>query len=395
MNLLYKNKMSKENLSKEELLRYSRHLALPEVGKEGQTKLKKAKVLIIGAGGLGNAAAMYLAAAGIGTIGIADYDKVEHSNLQRQVLYSNEDMGKPKTAIIKGKLKKINPNTRIITHNKKLASNNALSIIKVYDLVIDGSDNFPTRYLVNDACILSEKPNVYGSVNRFDGQASVFNYNKGPCYRCLFPNKPEQNLIPNCSESGILGVLPGVIGTIQATEAIKIILGEGITLSGRLLVYNALNMTFLELNVKKKGKCEACSENARIKKLVDYKDNCNSLKGYKGNQGDKESITPKELKLIIDNAEDFELIDVREKAEQEICGIANAKLASFTSIAGENFGIFGSISKNKKIVLYCHTGNRSAYVLELLKKKGFTNAKNLVGGIDAWAKEIDDRVAVY
>ena len=381
--------MNEEKLSKDELIRYSRHLALPEVGIEGQEKLKKAKVLIVGAGGLGSPAAIYLAAAGVGTIGIADYDKVEASNLQRQVLYSNEDIGQQKTTIIKNKINNINPNTKIRTHNEKLTSENALEIIKNYDLVIDGSDNFPTRYLVNDACVLLNKPNVYGSVYRFDGQASVFNYNNGPCYRCLFPNPPPAHLVPNCAEAGVLGVLPGVIGMVQATEAIKIILGKGKILSGRLLVYNAMSMTFMELNVKKNKNCPICSENATITGLIDYEQFCNNIKN------NKEEITVKELKQMIDNKEDFVLVDTREKIEQALCKIENAKLASFSEIARGNLEIFNNIGKNKKIVLYCHTGNRSAYALKMLKGKGYKNAKNLIGGINAWAKEIDQQVPIY
>lgn len=383
--------MTNNELMEEELKRYSRHLALPEIGKEGQLKLKKAKVLIIGAGGLGSPAAVYLAAAGVGTIGIVDYDKIDLSNLQRQILYSKEDIGKNKTAVIKKQLEKINNNIKIITYDEKLTSNNALNIIKNYDVVIDGSDNFPTRYLVNDACVLLKKPDVYGSVYRFDGQASVFNYRNGPCYRCLFPNPPPADLIPNCAEAGVLGVLPGVIGTVQATEAIKIILGKGKVLSGRLLVYNALDMTFMELNAKKNENCPSCSENPAITKLIDYENFCNN----KNEKINKDEITAKELKKMMENNEDFILMDVREKAEQDMCKIENAKLASFTEIVKGNLKIFNNIGKNKKIVLYCHTGNRSAYVLNLLKKKGYKDVKNLIGGIDAWAKEIDTKVILY
>ena len=381
--------MNQKKLSKEEQIRYSRHLALPEVGREGQEKLKNAKVLIVGAGGLGSPAAIYLAAAGVGTIGIADFDKVEHSNLQRQILYSSEDIGKPKTAIIKTQLEKINPNIKIIPFNKKLTSNNALGIIKNYDIIIDGSDNFPTRYLVNDACALLKKPLVYGSVYRFDGQASVFNYKNGPCYRCLFPNPPPANFIPNCAETGVLGVLPGVIGTVQATEAIKIILGKGNILSGRLLVYNAMTMAFIELNVKRNEKCDVCGENDKIKKLADYGQFCS------GKKENKDEITVRELKQMIDSREDFVLVDTREKIEQDTCKIKNAKLASFSEIAGGNLEIFDNIDKNKKIVLYCHTGKRSTFVMNMMKKKGYKNAKTLVGGIDAWAKEIDRQVPIY
>jgi len=381
--------MNEKELSNEELIRYSRHLMLPDVGKEGQEKIKQAKVLIVGAGGLGSPAAIYLAAAGVGTIGIVDFDVVEASNLQRQILYKKEDIGLLKTTITKNKLKKINPDINIITHDEKLTSKNALEIIKNYDMVIDGSDNFPTRYLVNDACVLLNKPNVYGSVYRFDGQSSVFNYENGPCYRCMFPNPPPAELVPNCADAGVLGVLPGVIGTIQATEALKIILGIGNILSGRLLVYNALSMSFKELNLKKNKNCVVCGENPAIKKLIDYEQFCNEKKESNN------EIKVKQLKEMMENKEDFVLFDVREEIEQEICKIEGAKLTSFIDIVRGNANPFESIDKNKKIVLYCHTGERSAYILNLLKEKGYKNLWNLIGGIDAWAKEIDKEIVVY
>jgi adenylyltransferase/sulfurtransferase len=381
--------MNNKTLTKEELARYSRHLTLPEVGKEGQEKLKQAKVLIIGAGGLGNSAAMYLAAAGIGTIGIVDFDKIELSNLQRQVLYSAEDIGKEKTTTIKKQLKKINNNIEILEYNEKLTSKNAKEIIKDYDLVIDGSDNFPTRYLVNDACVLLKKPNVYGSIFRFDGHASVFSYQEGPCYRCLFPNPPSPHLVPNCAEAGVLGVLPGIIGTIQATEAIKIILEKGDILSGSYLIYNALGMSFKKLKLKKNGNCDVCSKNPKIKELIDYEEFCNNKKE------ETNEITVKELKKLIDKKEDFILIDIREEFEQQLCKLNNAIMISFTESIKNNLSFFDNLDKNKKIVLYCHTGQRSSYTLNILKKKGFTNLKNLVGGIDAWAKEIDQEITIY
>ncbi|MAE42707.1 molybdenum cofactor biosynthesis protein MoeB [Candidatus Woesearchaeota archaeon] len=383
--------MKNNGLTKEELIRYSRHLMLPEVGKEGQQKLKQAKVLIIGAGGLGSPAAIYLAAAGVGTIGIVDFDDVEESNLQRQILYTGEDIGKEKTAIIKNQLKKLNPNINVITHDEKLTSSNALEIIKDYDLVIDGSDNFPTRYLVNDACVLLNKPDVYGSIFRFDGQTSVFNYDDGPCYRCLFPNPPPRDAIPSCSEGGVLGVLPGVIGTIQATEAIKIILGKGDVLSGRYLVYNALGMKFKELKLNKNKNCPVCGESPTIKELIDYEQFCNGVK----EKNKEDEITVQELKKMIDKKEDFELIDIREKIEQDMCKIDGAKLTSFTEIIGGNMEPFKNIDKDKKIVLYCHTDNRSGQVQSMLKNKGYKNVKNLAGGINQWAREIDKEVPIY
>ncbi|MBN4049184.1 molybdopterin-synthase adenylyltransferase MoeB [archaeon AH-315-M20] len=377
--------MNKENLTEEEQIRYSRQLILPEVGKEGQEKLKEAKVLIVGAGGLGSPAAIYIAAAGVGTIGIVDFDEVEISNLQRQILYTEEDIGKEKTTIAKNNIKKINKNININIYNEKLTSENALGMIKSYDVVIDGSDNFPTRYLVNDACVLLNKPNCYGSIFRFDGQSSVFNYNDGPCYRCLFPNPPPRDAIPSCAEAGVLGVLPGVIGTIQATETIKIILGKGDILSGRYLVYNALSMKFKELKLSKNKNCLVCGENPTIKELIDYEEFC----------GVKEEISVQELKKMMDNKEDFELVDTREKVEQDMCKIDGAKLTSFTEIVGGNMKPFNDIDKNKKIVLYCRTGNRSGQVQSMLKNKDYKNVKNLAGGINQWARVIDQEIPIY
>jgi|TARA_Y100000310_G_scaffold330539_1_gene402387 adenylyltransferase/sulfurtransferase len=367
-------------LSKEELKRYSRHLSLPEVGTQGQEKLKQSKVLIIGAGGLGCPAAIYLAAAGVGTIGIVDFDKVELSNLQRQILYTEEDIGKPKTSIIKNQLEKLNKNININIYNEKLTSKNALEIIRNYDVIIDGSDNFPTRYLVNDACFFLKKPNVYGSIFRFDGQASVFNYQNGPCYRCLKPVPPSEATIPNCAEAGVIGVLPGIIGTIQATEAIKIILGIGDTLSGKLLVYNALSMNFKKLNLNKNKNCPICGINPTIKTL---------------NEKNKmEEISVKELKEIMDKKEDFVLIDVREKVEWDLGRIEGAILIPLSQIKNNNFGDLENIDKNKHIILQCRTGGRSADVLNILKNRGYNNLKNLVGGITGWANEIDEKVMV-
>jgi len=378
--------MNNEKLTNEDLIKYSRHLALPEIGKEGQEKLKQAKVLIVGAGGLGSPAAIYLAAAGIGTIGIIDFDKVEESNIQRQILYNEEDIGKSKVEIAANKIKKINKNVEVVAYNEKLTPKNALEIIKNYDIVIDGSDNFHTKYLVSDACVLLNKPNIYGSVFRFDGQSSVFNYN-GPCFRCLFPNPPPKELVPNCADAGVLGVLPGVIGTIQATEAIKIILKIGDTLSGKLLVYNALRMSFKKLNLSKNKNCNICGENPTIKELVDYEQLCdpNSIKN--------DEISVKELKTMMDENKDFVLIDVREKIEWDICKIDRAELISSGQLMNENF--LDNVDKNKLIIMHCHTGRRSAGAVQLLKDKGYKNVKNLVGGIDAWSKEIDQKVPIY
>jgi len=312
---------------------------------------------------------------------------VEESNLHRQILYTTKDLGKNKLESAKEKLISLNPNIKIDLYNKKLNSNNALDIITNYDLVIDGSDNFPTRYLVNDACVLSNKPNIYGSIFRFEGQCSVFNYRNGPCYRCLFPHPPP-NTVKNCTEAGVLGVLPGIIGTLQATEAIKIILGKGEVLSGRFLVYDALNAKFDELKLNKNKSCVVCGEKPSITELIDYEQFCNDPET-------NNEITPNQLKSMMDKKEDLILVDTREKVEWDICKINGAKLISFNKIMQGNLDDFENFDKGKNIILYCHTGSRSAYTLDLLKKKGFKNLKNLVGGIDAWAKEIDLTLPIY
>jgi len=386
--------MPNSKLSKKEMHRYSRHLVLPEVGIKGQEKIKQGKVLIVGAGGLGSPALMYLAAAGVGTIGIIDFDKVEENNLHRQIIHNSKNIGMNKTESAKISITNINPNVKVETYNEKLTSKNALGIIKKYGVIIDGSDNFPTRYLLNDACVLSKKPLVYGSIFRFEGHASVFNYDNGPCYRCLFPNPPPRDAVPNCAEAGVLGVLPGIIGTIQATEALKIVLGIGETISSRFLVYDALSMAFRELKLGKNKNCPICSENPRIKELMDYEQFCN-MKEEEESSLEGDEIRVRQLKNMIDDHEDFVLIDVREEYEWDICKIEGAKLMPMSQIMNENIGILENIEKDKKIVLHCHTGARSAAVLQILKNKGFRNLKNLVGGIDAWSHEIDPEVPVY
>jgi adenylyltransferase/sulfurtransferase len=386
--------MTSKNLTKQELNRYSRHLILPEVGIKGQEKIKQGKILIIGAGGLGSPAALYLAAAGVGTIGIVDFDKVEENNLQRQIIHSTKNIGTLKTESAKNTVKELNPNIIINLHNVKLDSKNALEIMKDYDVVIDGSDNFLTRYLVNDACVLLKKPNVYGSIFRFEGHASVFNYDGGPCYRCLFPNPPPRNAVPNCAEAGVLGILPGVIGTIQATEALKIILDKGDVLSGRFLVYDALAMAFKELKLGKNKNCPICGESPRIKELIDYEEFCN-MKEEEEKSLEEDEIGVKQLKEMIDTNEDFILVDVREEYEWDICKIKGAKLIPLSQIMNGNIDILETVEKDKNIVLYCHVGARSAEALNILRSKGFKNLKNLVGGIDAWANEIDQEISTY
>lgn len=386
--------MQNSKLTKQEMNRYSRHLVLPEVGIKGQEKIKAGEVLVVGAGGLGSPALIYLAAAGVGTIGIIDFDKVEENNLQRQIIHSTKDIGALKTESAKNTINNLNPNISVKVYNEKLNSKNALEIIKEYDVVIDGSDNFPTRYLVNDACVLLKKPLVYGSIFRFEGHASVFSYDNGPCYRCLFPNPPPRDAVPSCAEAGVLGVLPGIIGTIQATEALKIVLGIGETLSGRFLVYDALSMTFRELKLGKNKNCPICGENPRIREPMDYEQFCN-MKEEEEKSLERDEISVRQLKNMIDDHEDFVLIDVREEYEWDICKISGAKLIPMSQIMNDNIEILENIEKGKKIVLHCHTGARSAAVLQILKNKGFKNLKNLVGGIDAWAHEIDPEVPVY
>lgn len=386
--------MTNSKLTNQELNRYSRHLVLPEVGVEGQERIKQGRVLIVGAGGLGSPAALYLAAAGVGEIGIVDFDKVDENNLQRQIIHSVKDIGMLKTESAKDSINNLNPNVKVETYDVKLNSKNAMEIIKSYDVVVDASDNFPTRYLVNDACVLLKKPNVYGSIFRFEGHASVFNFDDGPCYRCLFPNPPPKDAVPSCAEAGVLGILPGIIGTIQATEALKIILRKADILSGRFLVYDALAMIFKELKLGKNKNCPICGENPKIRELIDYEQFCN-MKEEEEKSLEEDEINVNQLKKMRDNNEDFVLVDVREENEWDICKIDGATLVPLSRIINGDIDFLENIEKNKKIILHCHTGARSAEALNILRNKGFKNLKNLVGGIDAWANEIDSKVAVY
>ena len=386
--------MTTGKLTNQELNRYSRHLVLPEVGVDGQERIKQGRILIVGAGGLGSPAALYLAAAGIGKIGIVDFDKVDENNLQRQIIHSTEDIGTLKTESAKNSINNLNPNVKVETYDVKLNSKNAMEIIKNYDVVIDASDNFPTRYLVNDACVLLKKPNVYGSIFRFEGHASVFNFDYGPCYRCLFPNPPPKEDVPSCAEGGVLGILPGIIGTIQATEALKIILRKVDVLSGRFLVYDALAMTFKELKLGKNKNCPICGENPRVRELIDYEQFCN-MKEEEEKSLEEDEISVHQLKKMSESNEDFILVDVREEHEWDICKIEGARLIPLSRIINGDIDILENINMDKQIVLHCHTGARSAEALNILRNKGFKNLKNLVGGIDAWANEIDSKVAVY
>jgi molybdopterin/thiamine biosynthesis adenylyltransferase/rhodanese-related sulfurtransferase len=376
----------------DQLKRYSRHFILPEIGEEGQRKLLDSKVLLIGTGGLGSPLGLYLAAAGVGTLGLVDFDVVELSNLQRQIIHTNDEIGKPKIDSAERRIRQMNPDTKILKYSTRLSSANALDIIKDYDVIIDGTDNFPTRYLTNDACVLLGKPNIYGSIFRFDGLATVFKSDEGPCYRCLYPEPPPPGLVPSCAEGGVLGILPGVIGLIQATEAIKLIVGIGRTLVGRLMVYDALQMTFRELKLKKDPDCPICGPNPTITKLIDYDAFCGMGRG--GNEEDAiPEITVEELKTKLDRKEDFLFLDVREKFEYEIAAIPGAKLIPLAQLPGRLSEI--EALKDKEVVAHCHHGGRSRRALEFLKSKGFKNLKNVSGGIDHWSVKVDMSVARY
>ncbi len=382
-------------LSNEEVKRYSRHLIMPEVGMQGQKKLKAASVLLIGTGGLGSPLGLYLASAGIGKIGLVDFDVVDFTNLQRQVLYTTQDVGKPKIQAAKERLQAINPHITIQTHEARLSSDNAMEILKPYDIVIDGTDNFPTRYLVNDACVLLGKPNVYGSIFRFEGQASVFWAEKGPCYRCLYPEPPPPGLVPSCAEGGVLGILPGIVGTIQATEAIKLILGSGEPLIGRLLLFNALKMKFRELKLRKNPACPVCGPNRTVTQLIDYQEFCGLGRGQEQAAAADDSrsweITVGELKTLLDAGKPVKIIDVREPHEYDICRIEGSKLLPLSEFVQR----IGELDSAEELVLHCHHGMRSMKALDLLRSAGFRKIKSLHGGIDAWAEEVDSSMPRY
>jgi sulfur-carrier protein adenylyltransferase/sulfurtransferase len=372
-------------LSGEETARYSRHLMMPEVAADGQRRLKAAHVLCIGAGGLGSPAALYLAAAGVGKIGIVDFDDVDLSNLQRQILHGTKDVGRNKLESARDRLRDANPNIEVELHGCRFSSENAPGLVARYDLVIDGSDNFPTRYLSNDVCVFARKPNVYGSVFRFDGQATVFApHLGGPCYRCLFPEPPAPGAVPNCAEAGVLGVLPGIVGMVQAIEAIKLILGVGETLVGRLLHFDALKMKFREFNVRRDLECPICGERPTITEPIDYDQFC-------GPAADVPAISVHELKRKLDARETIQLIDVREPFEFEIARINGAKLIPLGQLADR----LHELKQNSHTVVHCHRGPRSAQAVEMLRRAGFAHVYNLEGGIDAWADEIDPATQKY
>jgi adenylyltransferase/sulfurtransferase len=379
-------------LSKEEVLRYSRHLIMPEVGMEGQLKLKQASVLCIGAGGLGSPLTLYLAAAGVGKLGLVDFDVVDLTNLQRQVIHGTSDVGRSKLASARETLEEINPSIEIETYETRLTSENALPIFRDYDVIADGTDNFPTRYLVNDACVLLGKPNVYGSIFRFEGQVSVFYAPEGPCYRCLYPEPPPPGLVPSCAEGGVLGVLPGIIGSIQAMETIKLILGNGRPLIGRLLVFDALGMKFRELKLRKNPDCPICGTHPSITRLIDYEHFC-GLRGEEQRDvlAGVPEITPQEVKKMMDERKPFILIDVREPHEYQICRIPGSTLIPLGDVPKR----LHELNSVDEIVVHCRSGQRSAQAVNLLMKAGFRKIHNLKGGILAWVDQIDPGMPKY
>lgn len=379
---------SRSDLSHEELLRYSRHLILPEVGPEGQGRLKAARVLLVGAGGLGSPAALYLAAAGVGTIGLVDFDAVDATNLQRQILHGTGALGRSKQQSARDRLEDLNPHVRVETFDTRLTSANALDILRGFDVVVDGSDNFPTRYLVNDACVLLNRPNVYGAIFRFEGQASVFHASRGPCYRCLYPEPPPPDLVPSCAEGGVLGVLPGIIGSIQALEAIKLILGRGESLIGRLVLFDALKLRFRELALRKDPACPVCGDHPTIAALMDYDAFCGV--GSAPAQPDRE-IGAAELAATLRDGRHLVLLDVREPFEWDICHLDEAVLIPL----GELPGRLGELDGHQEIVTYCHHGMRSMRALEILKAAGFPNVRSLRGGIHAWAEDVEPQMSRY
>ena len=377
-------------LSNDEILRYSRHLIMPEVGMEGQQKLKAAKVLCIGAGGLGSPLALYLGAAGVGTLGIVDFDVVDYTNLQRQIIHTTDDVGRKKLDSAADKLKAINPFLNLRTFETKLTSANALELFREFDIIADGTDNFPTRYLVNDACVLTGKPNVYGSIFRFEGQASVFATEEGPCYRCLYPEPPPPGLVPSCAEGGVLGILPGLIGVIQATETIKLILGVGDSLAGRLLLVDALGMKFRELKLRKNPDCPACGKNRTITKLIDYEEFC-GIRGQEEPAGnDVPAISVEDLKKKLDAKADIFVLDVREPHEYQICN-----LKGYLIPVGDLPKRVNELDSSREIIAHCRSGVRSAKAVNFLRRSGFKKVYNLTGGILAWADRIDTTMPKY
>jgi sulfur-carrier protein adenylyltransferase/sulfurtransferase len=377
-------------LDPHEIRRYSRHLIMPEVGMEGQRRLKAAKVLMIGAGGLGSPLGLYLAAAGVGTLGVADFDVVDETNLHRQVLFGRSDVGRPKLDAALARLHEVNPHIQLVPHKLRLDSSNALALFAPYDIIVDGTDNFPTRYLVNDACVLLGKPNVYGSIFRFEGQVSIFWGAKGPCYRCLFPEPPPPGLVPSCAEGGVLGVLPGIIGSLQANEVIKLIVGAGDPMIGRLLLFDALRMKFRELKLRKDPNCPICSEHPTQRELIDYAEFC-GIPSEDENAPNDFDIQVGELKRWKDEGRDVALLDVRTPQEFQIARLEGAKLIPLQDLPDR----LGELDSAADLVVFCHHGPRSAQAVRFLRQIGFAKARNLAGGIEAWSRDIDRSVPRY
>src|SRR6266480_2936347 len=392
MSTITEVKPEPATLSNDEILRYSRHLIMPEVGMEGQLKLKAARVLCIGAGGLGSPLALYLGAAGVGTLGLVDFDVVDYTNLQRQIIHTTADVGRKKLDSAADKLKAINPLINLRTFDTRLSSDNAVELFRDFDIIADGTDNFPTRYLVNDACVLTGKPNVYGSIFRFEGQASVFWAERGPCYRCLYPEPPPPGLVPSCAEGGVLGVLPGIIGAIQANETIKIILGAPDIMVNRLLLFDAWRMRFRELKLRKDPKCPICGDNPTIKELIDYEEFCGITQPTQATEPTMEEIKATELKQRLDQGDDIQIIDVREPHEYEIGQLPNSKLIPL----GQVLNRMNEIDPDRETVIHCKMGGRSAKAIEALQRSGFPgHLVNLKGGITAWSNEVDPSVPKY
>ena len=380
-------------LTNDQVSRYSRHLIMPEVGVEGQEKILAASILLIGAGGLGSPLGLYLAATGVGRLGLVDFDTVDFSNLQRQVIHFTEDVGRPKVESAREKILKINPEAKVHVYKERLTKDNIMGIIKDYDVVIDGTDNFATRYLVNDACVFAKKPNIYGSIYRFEGQSTVFYPGKGPCYRCLYPEPPPPGMVPSCAEGGVLGILPGIIGLIQATEAVKLILGKGESLVGRLLLYSALEMKFKEVKLRRNPNCPVCGDNPTIKELINYEEFCGIGRGADAPaaQNAQFDISARELKEWMDKKKKFVLVDVREQEEFDICRIPGSRLIPLASLQQH----VSELGTEDEIVLHCKSGGRSLKALNVLKQFGFKKLHNLKGGITAWADDVDKSVAKY
>jgi adenylyltransferase/sulfurtransferase len=377
-------------LSNDEVLRYSRHLIMPEVGMEGQLKLKQAKVLCIGAGGLGSPLALYLAAAGVGMLGIVDFDVVDMTNLQRQVIHGTADVGRKKLDSAADRIAAINPYVDVRKFETRLTSANALQLFRDFDIIVDGTDNFPTRYLVNDACVLSGKPNVYGSIFRFEGQASVFATQNGPCYRCLYPEPPPPGLVPSCAEGGVLGILPGLVGVIQATETIKLILGSGEPLIGRLLLVDALAMRFRELKLRKDPDCPICGDHPTVTQLIDYEHFCGIRGEEKRATATMLDMTPEELKQRLDAGDDLFVLDVREPNEYQICNLGG-HLIPLNDLPKR----VSELDSSREIVVHCKMGGRSAKAVDFLRQSGFGKVHNLAGGIQAWAERVDPKMPTY